>query len=394
VKALAAGTATYAAVVLALVALRWAPTTEHSPLRPAGAWRWVFVAAVLAALAGYIVGAALARNGSRVRVVVALALAIQLAPLAAPLLLSTDAYTYWAYGRVGAVHDGNPYADPPSEWPDDPAYQRMGANWRDTTSLYGPVFTLGAEVHAAAVGVRPGPAAWVYKALAAVFVLAIALLAGRVAPRRAAAIAFVGWNPLLALHFAGGAHNDAWMMAAVLAALALATAGRERLGGAAWALAIGIKWVPLVLLPLEALARRRRLGLVGLVAGGLAIAAVAFARYGTDWLTAAGGLSRQARSTGSLGLAHVLTELGLGHRAILVVLGAGFLLVYAFLLREARRGRARLGLAAGAFALAQGWFNPWYALWPVALAATEEDRAARWLALVLTAYALRDALPL
>ncbi len=393
-KVLAAGTATFTAIVVALVTLRWAPTTEHSPLRPDGVCRWIFVGATLAALVAYVAGAAFARKRAHPAAVAALAAAIQLAPLAAPLLLSTDAYTYWAYGRVGAVYDGNPYADPPSEWPDDPAYGRMGANWRDTTSLYGPVFTLGAEAHAAAVGPRPGLAAWLYKALAAIFVLAIALLAGRIAPDRAAAIAFVGWNPLLALHFAGGGHNDAWMMAAVLAALAVEVSGRERGAGALWAVAIGIKWVPLVLLPLHLLARRRRGVLVGLAAGGVAVVAVAFARYGTKWLTAPGGLSRQARSTGSLGLSHLLGELGLGHRAILVVLGLGFLAAYAYLVRDALRGRARLGLAAGAFALAQGWFNPWYALWPVALAATEEDRAARWLALVLTAYALRDALPI
>ena len=30
-------------------------------------------------------------------------------PLAAPLLLSTDAWTYWDYGRIAAVHDANPY---------------------------------------------------------------------------------------------------------------------------------------------------------------------------------------------------------------------------------------------------------------------------------------------
>ena len=43
-------------------------------------------------------------------------------PLAGPLLLSTDAWTYWEYGRIAAVHDGNPYVDVPSDFPDDPSY--------------------------------------------------------------------------------------------------------------------------------------------------------------------------------------------------------------------------------------------------------------------------------
>jgi hypothetical protein len=40
------------------------------------------------------------------------------------------------------------------------------------------------------------------------------------------------------------------------------------------------------------------------------------------------------------------------------------------------------------------WLMPWYAIWSVALAAWEEDRLARLLALVLTLYLLRDAIPL
>ncbi len=46
--------------------------------------------------------------------------------LQAPLLLSTDAWTYWEYGQIAAVHDGDPYVDTPSEFPDDPAYDHAG----------------------------------------------------------------------------------------------------------------------------------------------------------------------------------------------------------------------------------------------------------------------------
>ena len=48
------------------------------------------------------------------------------------------------------------------------------------------------------------------------------------------AAAFVGWNPVIAVHFAGGGHNDALMIALVLGA-ALAVRGRPQLAGAAWA---------------------------------------------------------------------------------------------------------------------------------------------------------------
>ena len=77
---------------------------------------------MVSAFALYVVGAWLIRStGAPLRLVVVLAIAIQLVPLAAPLLYSTDSYTYWSYGRIQAIHDGNPYVDPPSEWPDDPS---------------------------------------------------------------------------------------------------------------------------------------------------------------------------------------------------------------------------------------------------------------------------------
>jgi hypothetical protein len=45
--------------------------------------------------------------------------------------------------------------------------------------------------------------------------------------------------------------------------------------------------------------------------------------------------------------------------------------------------------------VATPWLVPWYAVWPVSLAAFEDDDPlARGLALVLSAYLLRDAVPL
>ncbi len=68
--------------------------------------------------------------------------------------------------------------------------------------------------------------------------------------------------------------------------------------------------------------------------------------------------------------------------------------IEAWLLREAWRGRTRFALCAGLFCLSVSWLTPWYAAWPVALAAIEEDAAGALLALGLTAYLLWDALPL
>jgi alpha-1,6-mannosyltransferase len=354
---------------------------------------------MVAAFLAYLAGVFLLHRGARARLgaVLAVATAIQLAPLAAPTLLSTDAYSYWDYGRLAAVHDANPYEDRPDGFADDPAFKRMGAQWRNTTSVYGPAFTLASEVHAQAVGESAAAAAWAYKALAAGAMLVIVFLAARIGRRPAFAVAFVGWNPLLAVHFAGGGHNDAWMMALVFAALALAAAGRRQLAGAAWAVSIAIKWVAVVFLPLRALEarqRHRRVGHLGFAVAAAVIVLLATWRYGSGWLEAFGPVGRNLREGSDYSIRSRLDSLGLPHGAAVALLAVLFGLAYLWLLREAWRGRARLGLAGGLLVVAAPWLVPWYLVWTVPLAAVEEDRAAQILGLALTAYLLRDAVPL
>jgi hypothetical protein len=329
--------------------------------------------------------------------VLAFAVGIQLVPLLAPVLLSTDVYTYWDYGRLSAIHGENPYVVEPLSHPEDPAFAHMGEDWRDTTSVYGPAFTLASEGHALVVGESAAAASWLYKGIAGLAVVLIAGLAARVAARPALAAAFVGWNPLLAVHFAGGGHNDAWMMALVVGAIALATAGRRQLAGVAWAAAIAVKWVAIVFLPLRALEARRRgrrVGHWGFAVAAALVVLLATWRYGTAWLDAFGPVSRNLREGARYSLPSRLESLGVPHDVAVGILIGLFAVAYVWLLREAWRGRARLGLAAGLLVVAAPWLVPWYAVWAVPLAAIEEDRTARLLALGLTAYLLRDAVPL
>lgn len=371
-----------------------------SPDHPGGAaWlSWLYLGLAAAAFACYA-GALLAlpRGAARLGHVVAVAIVIQTVPLAGPVLLSTDAYTYWARARVSVAHGGNPYVDAPSRYPGDPALERMGASWRDRPTGYGPAFTLASEGHAAVAGESPARAAFLYRLLAALALVALTALAALVAARSAFAAAFVGWNPLLALHFAGGGHNDAWVMVLVLGTLALAGRGRPRAAGAAWAGAIALKWFPAALLPLVVLEGRKRghgPGVAGFAAAAAAVGALATWRYGGEWLRAFTSFSDQLGRTTSLAPASWLTAAGVPETAAIAGLGAVLAAVYAWLLREAWRGRARLGVCAGAMLLTTSWLVPWYAVWIVPLAAIEEDRLARWLALGLSAYLLRGAVPL
>jgi alpha-1,6-mannosyltransferase len=364
-----------------------------------GRHAWLFLVLLAGAFAVYLLGLGLLRRGDgRLVAVAVVAVAVQLAPLGAPLLLSTDAWTYWDYGRLAAVHHANPYVDRPDVFAEDVAFAHMGAAWRHKTSVYGPVFALASEPIARATGTSSDAAAWTYKALAALAVLVGAALAARLARgRRALALAFVGWNPLLAIHFAGGGHNDAWVGALVLAALALPVGSQRRFAGGVWALAIAVKWVPVVFLLLRLLSDRRaarRATAAGAVASGLGIALVATWRYGWHWLAAGTPLVHNAWLETSYALPHRLEGLGLP-RSIAIGLAAVALVAgLVWLARKAMAGRARHAMAACLILVTSPYLAVWYLGWVVPLAAADEDdRTARILALVLCAYLLPQTIP-
>ena len=122
--ALAAGVAT-ACLVGAASLLAW---RSGSPLVPRDGGTldqgtaWPFFALLVAAFGCYLAGLLLLRRVSvPVRAVAVVAALVQLAPLGAPLLLSTDAWTYWSNGWIAAEGGGNPYVVPPSAFPQNPS---------------------------------------------------------------------------------------------------------------------------------------------------------------------------------------------------------------------------------------------------------------------------------
>jgi hypothetical protein len=386
VLAAAAGAVLVGAIVLAVVAARHAAPSAVSPVTPHGGWNDAWVAALIAGFALYGLGTVLARRGAlRLRVAVAVAVAVQAIPLAAPLLLSKDVFLYWGEGRVLVTHHANPYRATPAEFPGDPSFPWVSESWRAKPAPYGPAWELVGAVPTAVAGSSHTRAEIAYRVLALLALLgSIALVARRT--RSSAAVAFLGWSPLLAVHYAGGGHSDAVMMLTLLGALAL---GASPAGGALWPLASAFKPVPAALLPLE-LARRRvrlpRRWWLGLVGAALAVLVVSTALFGTHWIH---GATTGAKDTSALGGVHWLGELGLRHRYAVVVAGLVFVAVYLVLLRNAwRTGSARLSIAATALCLTSSLLRPWYALWPVALAAFEEDALAMLLAYALTGYLL------
>jgi len=392
------------ALVLALVAsacaLAWQPDSPLVPLDGGNVpgTAPLFLVLLIAAFAAYLAGLLLIRRSAPSgRAVVVLAAAIQLVPLAAPLLLSTDAWTYWSYGWIGSSGGGNPYVDTPERFPANPALPYMGTDWLDTTSVYGPAFTIASEPVAAVSGDSEWVAAWTYKTIAAAAAVAAALLAGRLATRRRAlAVAFVGWNPILAVHLAGGGHNDAWVGALLVAALALAASRRLQGAGALWALAIFVKWVPLLFLALRAVedrARRRRTGYRGLLVAAGAVVLAATLLYGGSWLGAIMPLARNASLETSYAIPHRLEQLGVPETLAVGLSALALVAGFAWLARQAAHDRARLGLAACLVLLTTPYLAVWYLAWAVPLAAAEEDPVAMVGCLALCAYLLPQAIP-
>jgi hypothetical protein len=371
------------AFVIACVVVAWLP---DSPLEPIlggrthgdGEVGLLFVVLLAFAFAAYVVGLLVVRRGARFGAVFALACAIQLAPLAAPLLISTDAWTYWSYARL---HD--PYRQTPSD--DSVSAPHAGGAYLHETSAYGPAFTLVSKP--VALTTSPSVAAWTFKIAAALCVLFATWLVAR---RRAFPAALVGWNPVVAVHFAGGGHNDAVMVALVAVALALGDRGRSRWAGVAWSLAVLVKWVPALLLPLrglEARARGRPVDHVAFAVTTLSVLALATVLWRFHWLHAVGPLARNAARESAYALPH---RTGLPWW----LFAAAYAMAYAWLLAEAARGRARLGLALALMLPALPYLIAWYVLWPLTLSAYDEDDTATVLTLVLCAYLLPQRIPI
>jgi hypothetical protein len=325
-----------------------------------------------------------------------------------PPLISQDVFGYSAFARMGALHGLDPYTHFPAEASADPVFGFIG--WPFQHSPYGPLFTL-ASYATAPLGTAGG--LWALKAFAGLCSLtAIRLTAGaakRLGRSPAFAAAFLGLNPVLLVLAVGGAHNDTALVMFLALALLLSAATAERAArprAAALALAggVGVKLTAGLLLPFLILGRprwRERAGVLLAAVGGLAaVAALGVAGFGPHalgFLTAIGE-QQQLVATHSVP-AETARLLGLSGtpgwwRDLWV---AGFLVALVLALWRVARGtdwRVAAAWSTLALLVSTAWLLPWYAVWPLPLAAVCSDRRLRGAALALCAYAVLIHLPL
>jgi alpha-1,6-mannosyltransferase len=309
--------------------------------------------------------------------------------LLAPVLLSTDVFSYQAYGRMGTLYTTNPYLHGPSTIRLDPLYPFIGSKWVTTPTAYGPLFTaLGYSL--AHLDISASVVA--YKSIAALAFLATVGLVWNAAcirgldPVRAAAL--VGLNPLTVVWGLGGAHNDLLMLAALTAGVYVLLQDRRVAGGAAVAFATAVKLTAGVVLPF-AIARpqpHRQRVLVGAGVASAAVAVLGLVLFGTGQFHLLVTL-RQNQALGNWQSipGFITAELGLGGlgRVVGVLLGVVFAGVTASLLLRVYRGRldwiAGAAWATVAMLITASSILPWYIAWLTPLAALSPGhRLRRW----------------
>ncbi len=169
-----------------------------------------------------------------------------------PIMFSSDMYAYALYGRLASIYHSSPYIDDPGIVPTDP-YLRLLRGY--LPSVYGPLWTMISSAVSRVSGENTGMTVALFRVLAAGSVAAgagfIWSALRRYAPERTAqGLALFMWNPLVLLEAGVSGHNDATMVAFMLAAVWLHVRGYKASAVVAFLLSAMVKFLTGVLAPL------------------------------------------------------------------------------------------------------------------------------------------------
>jgi alpha-1,6-mannosyltransferase len=342
------------------------------------------------------------RGNISLRTVLILVACYHVVVLFLPLLFSRDVYSYAFYGRIVGIYHGNPYVNVPLNYSGDPLWSLVGPKWVDTSTVYGPLFSMMAG-GLARVFNSPSSQVDAYRiitvaaSLGTVFVTA--WTTRLLWPSRAAfAVVAFGANPVLLFHSVASEHNDLLVALSIAVALALLARGKELPAIAVLTLGATVKAtgvLPLVVLLVWCIARREpnqraraALTHVGLaVAIGLAIS-LPFMQRQDPTLGMLKLADNEAWLAPSLFFHQLLDAATFHHFGWLarVVFAGLFIVCFAALVREVvRRSRSLSPIGIGA---AWGWaliflmllgpvLLPWYVVWAMPLVWLM-PRSARW----------------
>jgi alpha-1,6-mannosyltransferase len=337
------------------------------------------------------------------RTVVTLTIAYHAAILLLPLLLSRDVFSYAYYGRILSRYGGNPYVNTPADYPANDLFRFTWPDWRETPSVYGPVFVWMSGAITAVFRSIPDVIV-AFRAIAVAASLAsvwfVIKTVDHVRPSKTTyAAAMIGLNPVVLFHTVGGGHVDVLVMLGVSAALYLIATDRALPATVALTAAALVKVsaaVPLILLIAYVASRaapERRVRVlvthIGTVAGIGLLAVIPFiswqnptlgmvelAQHGS-WIAPPALVERILESIGRVIAGDVGANVGivLARLAMVIALAAGLYVVLRQVIRHAREGSLSFLAAAWGWSfllmmLFSPTLFPWYFAWmlPVAWA--------------------------
>ena len=323
---------------------------------------------------------------------------------------AADIFDYIMHGRIASVYGGNPFRDVAAQFSNGPFYPYAG--WQKAPSYYGPAWEwidVGVT-YLTGDGIITNVLA--FKAVVGVFLAACAwtiwAILRRVAPERTlAGVTFFVWNPVVLYVTFGNGHNDVVMVFCILLAILALVHRRFALTIVALVLGALFKFIPLLLVPTAGLIALRslsglrdRIRFIAISAGAsiaLVVAAYAPFWYGPRILDMTG---RTRLFTASLPaffytwLRPVWGQQQAAATVSTIALGLTALFVCWQSIRAWREpswlgfSHAALNILLFYLLLTCAWFQQWYAVWPLAIAALLPPGPVVYLSMVLGGYAL------
>ncbi|WP_136641432.1 polyprenol phosphomannose-dependent alpha 1,6 mannosyltransferase MptB [Subtercola vilae] len=310
---------------------------------------------------------------------------------AAPLIFSVPLYTRDLFAYVGQgrlmVAGFNPYVDGISAVQ---GWFNIGVDpmWANAKAPYGPIYLWIEQVVVSAVGTSPIVAVALFRLLAIASVVILALFAYRIALLRGIEPAKMLWfvlaSPVTMFNFIVGGHNDALMLAFMVAGLYYALTKRPLIAILLMTAAIGVKPIAVLALPIvgmiwagqnRTLRSTLKYWIISVLIAGGVLGAIGFAmNVGFGWvltLTTPGSVSHWYAPVNILAISvgGAFGALGLNGETpanVVKFIAIGVMVIAVAWLMLTKRNidpLMRLALAFTATVILSPVIHPWYAAW-------------------------------
>jgi hypothetical protein len=325
-------------------------------------------------------------------------------------ITSTDVFEYVFHSRILVHYQQNPLAVPPIAFKGDPFLKTV--NWAPHPSPYGPLWVLLTVPGSALAGNDLILNLFLMKGLAVLFFLGCGVVIGAILRHKDPAQKLAGtllfaWNPLLLLEATGNGHNDIIMMFFVLFAFYVLLRRRWLWVVPVLIASVLIKYITAILiLPFLVYcwhAQKGRRNQFGYLAKTAALAGIVGVVSFLPFLAVPRGLLEEANFYSLSAIPSLAYNLLKGIHGdnvakvmTIVISVVTYLVLYAISLRTLARGDARprnlillsVWLIVAYLGIANMHFQPWFAVWPIALGIWVNHTLMRRVLLVFTASAL------